>query len=216
MELKCGKCNHVINIPDGKVPSGKAFTVHCPKCKSSVTSTPDDTIDLSSIGAPPTRQKTADVPDAGSDVALEFSHEGEQLALVCSDKLEKEIKSALSAIGCRTSFGESAEKAIKLLRYNDFNIIIVHENFDKSTVKTNKFLQHIKPMPMASRRSIFVALIGPEFKTFDEMASFVHSVNVVISEKEIGNLKNILSKSLNDFKLYYKVFFETLEEAGKI
>jgi len=70
-------------------------------------------------------------------------------------------------------------------------------------------------MPMVTRRNIFVALMGSNFKTLNNMQAFQKSVNVVINEKDLGKMEDVLKKSVSENEIFYKVFKETLHSMGK-
>ena len=36
MQVTCGECQRSLNIPDEKVPEGRAFNVTCPGCKNKI------------------------------------------------------------------------------------------------------------------------------------------------------------------------------------
>ena len=44
---------------------------------------------------------------------------------------------------------------------------------------------------------------------------FKKSANVVINEKDIDKLENVLKKSISENEIFYKVFKETLHSMGK-
>jgi hypothetical protein len=71
-------------------------------------------------------------------------------------------------------------------------------------------------MPMTSRRKIFVALVGGNFKSTNSMQAFQHSVNLVVNEKDMGNIPLILKKTISANEAFYKVFKEILRDLGKI
>ena len=48
------------------------------------------------------------------------------------------------------------------------------------------------------------------------MMAFVKSANLVINIKDLSNLKNIMKKSVADNDKFYKVFKESLRDAGKV
>jgi hypothetical protein len=47
------------------------------------------------------------------------------------------------------------------------------------------------------------------------MQAFQKSVNVVINEKDINKLEDVLKKSISEIEIFYKVFKETLQSMGK-
>jgi hypothetical protein len=47
------------------------------------------------------------------------------------------------------------------------------------------------------------------------MQAFQKSANVVINEKDLGKLEDILKKTISENEIFYKVFKETLHSMGK-
>ena len=70
-------------------------------------------------------------------------------------------------------------------------------------------------MSMSARRNIFLTLIGKDFKTGDNMTAFTKSSNIIVNEKDLPDLKEILKKSVADNDRFYKVFRESLLKMGK-
>ena len=68
---------------------------------------------------------------------------------------------------------------------------------------------------MATRRHIFLAIIGNGFKTLNNMQAFSYSVNLVINEKDVDKLAKILKKAIAEHEMFYKVFKESLQAMGK-
>ena len=71
----------------------------------------------------------------------------------------------------------------------------------------------------ASNRSvtvgIFVALLGKEFKTSDNMTAFAESVNIVVNVNDIPQFQTIIQRGVVDNDQFYRVFRQVLQEAGK-
>ena len=57
--------------------------------------------------------------------------------------------------------------------------------------------------------------MGSNFKTLSNAQAFQKSANVVINEKDIDKLENVLKKSISENEIFYKVFKETLHSMGK-
>jgi len=70
-------------------------------------------------------------------------------------------------------------------------------------------------LPMSNRRHVFVGLLGQAFATNDNMKAYDLSVNAVINEKDLPNLRPILKKSIADNDQFYKVYKESLVKFGK-
>jgi hypothetical protein len=70
-------------------------------------------------------------------------------------------------------------------------------------------------MPMVTRRNIFFALVGTNFKSLNNMQAYQKSANIVINEKDLEKLGDILKKSIAENEIFYKVYKETLNAARK-
>ncbi len=138
-------------------------------------------------------------------------------ALVCEDNADfkSAISAALKGLKYSIEFASGAEDAFEKLKFNQYGVIVINERFGGSTPENNAVYKFLQFMPGSSRRSIFLALIGKDFKTGDNMTAFAKSSNITINEKEIPNLKAILRKAVADNDQFYKVFRESLVKMGK-
>jgi len=138
-------------------------------------------------------------------------------ALVCEDNAE--IKSAISAalegLKYGIEFAQSAEDAFEKLKFNQYGVIVLNERFGGSSPENNAVYKFLQFMPMSARRRIFLALIGKDFKTGDNMTAFAKSSNITVNEKDIRNFKATMKKSIADNDQFYKVFRESLVKIGK-
>jgi len=69
---------------------------------------------------------------------------------------------------------------------------------------------------MYTRRKTSIAVVGDSFKTLDNMEALAYSVNLVINQKDMGQLETILQKSIGDNDTFYKVYRETMTALGKL
>lgn len=141
----------------------------------------------------------------------------QRLALVCEDASERQavIKAALDQIGFTMHAAKNADEAVERMRRDTYELVILDERFQGSTHLDNAVLAAVRGMPMATRRYMFVALLGREYKSFDNMMAFARSVNVVVNPNDLPHLPAILVKAMNDNNQFYRVFREVLAEAGK-
>ena len=79
-----------------------------------------------------------------------------------------------------------------------------------------RVLQTIQPMAMALRRHMCVGLVGTQFRTFDNMMAFAKSVNFVVGECELPKIKGIARQAVAENDQFYRVFRESLRDAGKM
>jgi CheY-like chemotaxis protein len=140
-----------------------------------------------------------------------------RVALVCVDAPERQpvIKAALEQIGFTLLAPKGAEDAIERMRREAYELVILDEQYQGSSPLDNPVLAALRTMPMTQRRWMFVALLGREFKTFDNMMAFARSVNVVVNLNDLPHLPAILKKGITDHVEFYRTFRQVLAEVGK-
>lgn len=228
MQIKCSACGRAINIPDEKLPKDKAFNITCPGCKEKVRV--DQHLKAAPPAAaaqkPPVPKEAPEPPEQPSALSIteDFEEdeedlviygENDQLALILDDKNKDAWTQALEERGYKIQYAKSAEHAVHKMKFTQFHFVALNENFGDVTLGKSPIYQSIIETPMVLRRNIFVALMGPKFKTLNNMEAFANSVNVVINENDIGKLADILKKSVSENDIFYKVFKETLQTSGK-
>jgi CheY-like chemotaxis protein len=140
-----------------------------------------------------------------------------RLALVCEDAPERRavIKAALEQIGFTMLAVKNADDAIERMRRDVYELVILDEQYQGSTALDNPVLATIRAMAMTQRRWTFVALVGREFKTFDNAMAFARSVNVVVNVNDLPHFPAILKKGITEHVEFYRTFRLVLTDAGK-
>lgn len=242
MQIICAGCDRPINIPDEKLPKGKAFMVTCPACKTKVRVDPqpamkekeaptaewedeDDYLDM-----PGQVLDTDYSQEEEEDEDLIIYDENDRIALVLDDKnREAWVKTLVEyhptwgslnvhlaqEEGFKVQYAKSPGHAVQKLKFTQFDLVVLHENYCNIPFEKAPVYKMIIEMPMAQRRNIFVALTGAKFKTLNNMQAFGHSVNLVVNEKDLDKLPQVLKKAIRENEVFYKVFRETLNTAGK-
>ena len=141
----------------------------------------------------------------------------QRLALVCEDAPERQavIKAVLEQLGLGMYAPKTGEEAVERLRRHFFELVVVNEQFDGATPLDNPVLGAVRSMAMSMRRYIFVALLGREYKTFDNMMAFAKSVNLVVNVNDLPHLAAILRKGVIENNEFYRVYREVLTVAGR-
>jgi len=215
MDIVCHHCQARFKLPDEKVPVGKAFPVTCPRCKKKLTRAAE---------APPAPTSPASLMEevaAGTYFASErlfdFLEEGARTAIVCESDPEYQVKilEALEALGFYVTQAPSARDVLKRMRFHSFDLVVINEHFDASDPDRNSVLRYLERMPMATRRSLFVALITKRFRTMDYMAAFNKSVNLVVNVTNLDVLRKILKRGISDHQNFYRPFKEGLVRIGR-
>jgi hypothetical protein len=237
MEVTCNQCNAKLNVPDDKIPKGQTFKINCPKCKEKITiETPKEENDgqatsendfsetgklhlkfIESKNVSKDGEKSYGYDDYSGDEALEFFEGDAKLALILADDSEKieKIKSVVEELGYRYIPAKNTRDALGKLRYHNFNFIFLSEGFDGQQLTNSPILHYLNHVSMSSRRKIFLALMGDQFKTDDSMMAYSLSVNMVVNPKDMDKLFSILKKGISEWEKFYKVFMDILVEVGK-
>lgn len=223
MEIICSNCNIKLNVPDDKIPQDQKIVVSCPRCKNKLSIKPPESEEKKPV--PLVEEKTEPKPDdvdEGNDYvdekdALDSFMETANLALVMANETRQidKLGKSVSALGYRYVSAQNTEAAIGKMRLHHFHLVILCDGFDGIELGQNPILQYLNHLSMSIRRHIFLALIGNTFDTLDHLMAFTMSANVVINWKDIDNLTNILNNGILDNEKFYKVFLDTLSEAGK-
>jgi predicted Zn finger-like uncharacterized protein len=221
MDIICDKCQSKFKIPDNKIPAGKIVTLPCPKCKNKISIGSSKKIDDSK----PNEKKAitafneidSDVYDA-SEKPFDFVEEEGKTALICESDLsiKKKIADVLHIMEYHFTEAESARDALKQMRYHDYDMIIVNEDFDTKNPDSNGVLIYLERLSMDIRRNIFVTMISSRFHTMDNMMTFNKSVNLIINIKNIDDIDKVLQRGIADNELFYRVFRDSLKETGRI
>ena len=234
MEIICQTCKSKLKIPDEKIPQDRNINIICPTCKGTVCIEAKTDQKENQRGTDFGPQKLVSAVDHAkqtpSDIKtdisaiemsmeelIDFIEEEEKRALICDDDKSHQdiLRLALKELGYRAAIGNDHKDVLEKIRFEHFDVIILHDNFGSWLLSENSVLNFIQPMAIATRRDIFVTLIGNEYRTFDSMMAFSKSVNLVVKEDDLPTIKPILKKAISDNDKFYKIFKETLSSSGK-
>jgi predicted Zn finger-like uncharacterized protein len=234
VKVQCKHCQTFLTVPDEKVPADHPLRATCSKCKNPITVGPKGKKEASqpqdvgaAMGIDITVAEVTDAPtavavDLGTDPVydspLEFLQAGAMSALICLDEPErvKAVKTALAELNFHGSLASSVKEALSKLRYNHYDLVMVDEEFCGETAENNTILRYLQPMPMATRRNIFLTLISKKHRTLDNLAAFAKSVNAVINVNDVPKVKMIMERALAEHRRFYKVFMDMLQVSGAV
>jgi hypothetical protein len=235
MEITCSHCDTKLNVPDDKIPGDQTVWFNCPKCKGKITIDPQGAmLNEQSPDNPQDKGKTQlemngskqvkgtakeglfDNEGSNSDDTLEYFGENTKLALVMADDdIGERVRVHLEGLGYRYVLSPNTRDALGKLRFHHFDLILVSEGFDGADIENNPIMNYLNHMSMSSRRRIFLILMGDDLKTMDDMKSYALSANMTINTRDLDNLPLALIRGLAEHEKLYKVFMDTLVEAGK-
>jgi len=213
MEIICNNCQSKFRVPDEKIPAGKRATVACPKCKGKI-----------SLGSPKGSPGGGSVDSTDSnngydadEKPFDFIEEEGLTALVCESNplVRKTIIKALEVLDYQITEAESTRDALKRMRYHNYDLFVINENFDTDNPESNGILLYLERLSMLVRRNMFIALVSDRFRTMDNMMALNKSANLIINSKNIDDIGKILSRGITDNEFFYRIFKGTLKEVGK-
>jgi len=214
MNIICENCQSKFKIPDEKIPAGRKASIACPKCKGKISLN-------GKMGAAGTKVNFVDANSNGSYDASEkpfdFIEEEGLTALVCESNplVQTTITEALELMEYQITKAESTRDALKRMRYHNYDLFVVNENFDTDNPESNGILLYLERLNMLVRRNMFIALVSDRFRTMDNMMALNKSVNLIINIKNVEDIGKILSRGITDNEFFYRVFKGTLKEVGR-
>ena len=227
MRIQCDHCQAVFNVPDEKMPRGRQFKATCSKCRRTIIVEPHGAFGGkgATIGVDVSLSEVADAPTAieadldmtsAYDSPLEVLEEGAMSALVCVDEPGrlKAVKEALEDLNYYTSVASSVKEALSKLRYNQYDLVMLDEEFCGESADNNTVLRYMQPMPMSARRNIFLMLISNQGRTLDNLMAFAQSVNAVINVSDVQKVKLVLERAMADHRRFYKVYRDLVQVIG--
>ena len=214
MNIICENCQSKFKIPDEKIPAGRKASIACPKCKGKISLN-------GKMGAAGTKVNFVDANSNGSYDASEkpfdFIEEEGLTALVCESNplVQSTIAEALELMEYQITKAENTRDALKRMRYHNYDLFVVNENFDTDNPESNGILLYLERLNMLVRRNMFIALVSDRFRTMDNMMALNKSVNLIINIKNVEDIGKILSRGITDNEFFYRVFKGTLKEVGR-
>ena len=208
-----------------KVPKGQQFKTTCSKCRRTIIVDPQSAERGSVVGMDASLSQVGDAPTAVAadldvtsayDSPLEVLEEGARSALVCVDEPGrlKAVREALEDLNYYSSMASSVKEALSKLRYNQYDLVMLDEEFCGENAENNTILRYLQPMPMSTRRNLFLMLISSQFKTLDNLMAFAKSVNAVINVNDIQRVKLVLERAMADHRRFYKVYWDLTRSIG--
>ncbi len=219
MNVTCDECQSKFTIPDNKIPAGKTATLTCPKCKNKISVTaPEKEAAEDAEEESFTFEEDSDDIYEPSDKPFDFVEEEGKTAMVCESNpsLRKKFIEVLEFMEYHITIVKNGRDAIKKMRYQYYDLILVNETFNSSNPDTNGVLIYIERLHMTERRNLVVILVTKRFRTMDTMKTLNKSVDIIINEKNIADADKIFRRGVSDNEMFYRVYKESMKNVGRV
>jgi hypothetical protein len=223
MDVTCQKCNAKLEVPDEKLPQGQQAVISCPRCSNK------QIVDIRHSGkgaaiqegnqmtAPPRTEEGYDFGMLEEGLGRDIAGGRTKLALVMESDLQQVdlLRQSIEELGYRYVSAENSQAALNKMRLHHFDLVVLFDRFDGVELHQSPILAYMNHLPLSVRRTMFLALIGDNFRTMDHLTAFIMSANAVINGRDVERLTPVLDHAISDNEMFYKVFMDTLAEVGK-
>ena len=155
-----------------------------------------------------------DVPSAQLIMSGSIDEKWKALVLYDDEDMATFIAGKLDGIGFNSIVAANMRDAAKQLKFLEFNLLVIQENYQGSSLRGNHLLQALRPLAGSSRRGLVLAVISPEMDTMDEMIAFALSLDLIVNVKDINSIDRLVANTIGRNKKFYNIFRESLEELG--
>jgi hypothetical protein len=143
---------------------------------------------------------------------FDFFEPTDKTAMVCLDvpEMQRLVIAELDGLGYKVHTGLFLDDSVLKLRTHAYDVVILSEHFSGSTLENHPIIVESIAVPAAQRRRQTYILIGVSLQTNDELLAFLYNVDVVVSLKDVVNLKPVLRRAVNATAEFYAPLQEAL------
>ncbi len=237
MVKQCPHCNKDLNLNESqqaKVESalaglqpGGVLKIACPQCHKPIElgADVDGTVSQRKKGLP--KQKKSNLsPPKPQDIKWLLSADIKEsdeikdipmaLILMPDGPVRDAVSAAFVEMFYQPIIADSPQDAIERMRFVNFAATVYHVDFEGVPLEQSLFHSHIRTMSMSKRRYMQYVLVGPEFNTLFDLEALTHSVNMVVNDKDVDNLKLFLKKGETDYKSLFGQWVAMLKGHGNV
>jgi len=120
----------------------------------------------------------------------------------------------LEALGHRSAVAINMRDAAKQLKFADFGLLLIQEDYYGSSLSGNQLLRSVQHMDGQNRRGMLVVLISPTMTTLDDLQAFALSLDAIINTEDIESIDRLLLSIVARAKKFYASYREILVELG--
>lgn len=234
VQAACPQCAHKITVDDARAPE-RPFGVKCPKCQTTVRfpgraagSAPAARPAAAPAAVPAAAAASAALPAASADgtapaaasedvrggVAAPLrramgegdSGQGRKVLVALPDRsLAAALTHPLTRLGYTSEVLDSPEEGGRMLEDGIFDVVIA-SHASAVPGRSETLYQRITRLPPATRRRIFLVLVGDEYKTGDGVQAFAVQADLVVNPRDAAAVEAPLLNSMAERSRLYQAF----------
>lgn len=138
-------------------------------------------------------------------------------ALICDadPAAQKFFGSAFAALKMKPEAASTIEQVMESVKYNQYEVVLVNDRFSVNPRGENEAIGFFQELPMSTRRSMLLVLVGDAYTTLDNLAAYGKGVNLVVNTRDLQSLPTIVAKSMADNERFFRALRETLGQRGR-
>jgi predicted Zn finger-like uncharacterized protein len=222
VQAPCPSCANRIVVDDSRVPD-RAFSVRCPKCQTMVKF-PGRAAGAPAPGESPRAGDGEAVPapaapaeNIGEQMMAHLRRElaesgrakGQVLVALADRSLAGALTLPLSRIGYAAETMESPDDAARALEQGLYDVVITSRDGGGASSRGETLVQRVARLSPDVRRTVFLVLVGDEFRTGDGTQAFTVMADLVVHPKDAGSVEPVLLTSIAERNRMYQAFLDT-------
>jgi hypothetical protein len=143
---------------------------------------------------------------------FDFFEPGDKTAMICMDvpEMQRLVIQELDELGYKVHTGLFLDDSVLKLRTHAYDVVIVSEFFQGSTLENHPIIAEAIATPASQRRKQVYVLVGASLVTNDDLLAFYYNVDVVVSLQDVMNLKPVLRRAVTSTVEFYSPLQEVL------
>jgi predicted Zn finger-like uncharacterized protein len=225
VQAPCPSCGNRIVVDDSRVPD-RAFSVKCPKCQTMVKFAGRPAGGPAAPEPPPAAPAAAPVPrpappppvpdNIGEQTMAHLRRElaesgrlkGHVLVALPDRSLAGALTLPLSRIGYAAEAMENPDDAARALEQGLYDVVITSREGGASS-RGETLMQRIARLAPDVRRTIFLVLVGEDFRTGDGTQAFTVMADLVVHPRDAAGVEPVLLTSIAERNRLYQAFLDT-------
>jgi predicted Zn finger-like uncharacterized protein len=219
VQAPCPSCANRIVVDDSRVPD-RAFSVRCPKCQTMVKfpgrpAGPAPAAEPAHAAAP--EPPATPVPETMGEQTMahlrrELAESGRvkgQVMVALSDRsLAGALTMPLSRIGYAAETLENADDAARALEQGLYDVVITSREGGGQSSRGETLLQRVQRLSPDVRRTVFLVLVGDDFRTGDGTQAFTAMADLVVHPRDASSVEPVLLTSIAERNRLYQAFLD--------